>query len=151
MAALRRSLLIAGLAMAAVGPAHVGANQLFTGALMAGLVILDTALVTVSRTRRGVTLVTGGRDHLSHRLLLALHSPRRVAVALVLAQGVLCIFALAGDRLGGEALDILASIAIAVGLAAIVTLDGPRWRPAGIAVRVRPPAPQRVEVHSGTD
>ena len=41
------------------------------GRLILGLVILDTTLVTVSRRRGGRPLMTGGRDHLTHRLRTA--------------------------------------------------------------------------------
>lgn len=56
------------------------------GVVLAGLPAADTALVIVSRSRRGVSLLTGGRDHLTHRLLARLRSPRLVAVVLAVAQ-----------------------------------------------------------------
>ena len=130
-------LLIAGLAIAAGRHTPVGHAQVLAGALMVGVVILDTALVTVSRTRRGVTLVTGGRDHLSHRLLPALRSPREVAAALALTQTALCLLAIVGDRSSGEVLAISALIVVTLGLVAIAVLDSARWRPPGIAVGTR--------------
>jgi hypothetical protein len=60
---------------------HEGGGELFVVGLTCGVVLLDTTLVSVSRTRRGVSLLTGGRDHLSHRLLGRLGTPRRVAAA----------------------------------------------------------------------
>ena len=42
---------------------------LFASAPLAGLPILDTTLVVVSRHRRGAPILSGGRDHLTHRLL----------------------------------------------------------------------------------
>jgi UDP-GlcNAc:undecaprenyl-phosphate GlcNAc-1-phosphate transferase len=131
-------LLIAGLAMAATRRVPVGGAQLLAGALLAGLVILDTALVSVSRTRRRVTLVTGGRDHLSHRLLPVLGSPWGVAAALALGQAALCAVAIAGAQWGGEALAISGLIVVVLGAGVIAVLDSPRWRPAGVAVGVRP-------------
>jgi UDP-GlcNAc:undecaprenyl-phosphate/decaprenyl-phosphate GlcNAc-1-phosphate transferase len=133
-------LLVAGLAMATGRHMHVGAANLLAVALMVGVVILDTALVTVSRTRRGVTLVTGGRDHLTHRLSLVLRSPRVVAGALAIVQATLCALAIAGDRLGTEVLGILAVLTTLLGLVTIAVLDSARWRPVGIAARVRPAA-----------
>ncbi len=59
-------------------------GSILAGALLAGLPILDTALVSVSRLRRGVTLVTGGRDHLTSSAaarLLALADARRRVLA----------------------------------------------------------------------
>jgi UDP-GlcNAc:undecaprenyl-phosphate/decaprenyl-phosphate GlcNAc-1-phosphate transferase len=130
-------LLIAGLAIATGHHMHVGDAQLIIGALMAGVVILDTALVTLSRTRRGVTLVTGGRDHLSHRLLPVLRSPRAVAAALAVSQAALCFLAIVGGRSSSEVLAIMALITVTLGLVAIVVLDSERWRPPGIAVGPR--------------
>jgi UDP-GlcNAc:undecaprenyl-phosphate GlcNAc-1-phosphate transferase len=135
-------LLIAGLAMAATRRVPVGGAQLLAGALLAGLVILDTALVSVSRTRRRVTLVTGGRDHLSHRLLPVLGSPRGVAAVLGLGQAALCAVAIAAAQWNGEALAISGLIVVLLGAVVIAVLDSPRWRLEGIAVGVRPTSHQ---------
>ena len=43
-----------------------------------------------SRLRRGAGLFTGGRDHLTHRLLGILGTPQNVALALAGAQAALC-------------------------------------------------------------
>jgi UDP-GlcNAc:undecaprenyl-phosphate GlcNAc-1-phosphate transferase len=126
--------LVAALAMASARHADAGNAGILVGALVAGLPILDVTLVSFSRTRRGVTLVTGGRDHLSHRILLALHSPRSVAAVLAVGQGVLCSFAIVGYELGTEAVAGLALAAFVAGVVAILVLDTARWRPAGIAV-----------------
>ena len=112
----------------------MGDANVLAGALLVGLVILDTSLVTVSRLRRGVTLVTGGRDHLTHRLLLARGSPRGVATVLAIMQAVLCACAIVGDRLGADVLVSLALAAVTIGVFAIAVLDTARWRPVGIAV-----------------
>ena len=104
---------------------------------MAGIVILDTALVTLSRTRRGVTLVTGGRDHLSHRLLPVLRSPQEVAAALAVSQAALCLLAIVGGRSSSKVMVILALITVSLGLVAIAVLDTERWRPPEIAVGAR--------------
>ncbi len=129
--------LVAALAMATARHLRDGDANLLTTALVAGLPILDTALVTLSRTRRRVRLVTGGRDHLTHRLLLALHSPRAVAAALALGQASLCAMAIAGDGFGIAALAAIAIVAVTLGMVAIAILDTARWRPAGIAVGKR--------------
>jgi UDP-GlcNAc:undecaprenyl-phosphate GlcNAc-1-phosphate transferase len=130
--------LVATLSMAVARNLHAGDANLLTGALLAGVAILDTALVSVSRLRRGVTLMTGGRDHLTHRLLLALHSPRAVAAVLAGVQALLCAFAIVGDQLGTAALGGLAVLAALLGVLTIAMLDTARWRPAGIAAAPRP-------------
>jgi UDP-GlcNAc:undecaprenyl-phosphate/decaprenyl-phosphate GlcNAc-1-phosphate transferase len=109
------------------------AGGILAGALLAGLPILDTALVSISRVRRGVSLVTGGRDHLTHRLLRVLGSPPAVAAALGAIQAFLCTLAIVGDQLGVVALTSLAGAAVLLGVIAIAALDSPKWRPAGIA------------------
>ena len=112
----------------------MGDANVLAGALLVGLVILDTALVTVSRLRRGVTLVTGGRDHLSHRLLLA--RARRAAWRACWRS---CRRSCARARSSGIGWAPMSSSAVALaavtlGVLAIAVLDTARWRPAGIAV-----------------
>jgi UDP-GlcNAc:undecaprenyl-phosphate GlcNAc-1-phosphate transferase len=125
--------LIAALAMSTVRHASAGNAGLLVGALLAGLPIFDAALVSYSRTRRGVTIVTGGRDHLSHRLLLAMGSPQAVAVALAVLQALLSTLAIVGYELGGGAVAWLALCVFLSGVVGVLVLDTARWRPAGIA------------------
>jgi UDP-GlcNAc:undecaprenyl-phosphate GlcNAc-1-phosphate transferase len=124
--------LVAALAMATGRQLHVGDASLLAGSLLVGLPILDTALVSLSRKRRGVTLVTGGRDHLTHRLLPVLQTPRAVAGVLALAQGMLCAGAIAGDRWGALPLVAFALAAVICGAVTIGVLDTslggqPQW------------------------
>jgi UDP-GlcNAc:undecaprenyl-phosphate GlcNAc-1-phosphate transferase len=128
---------VAALAMATARHLRVGDANLLASALLVGIVILDTALVSVSRLRRGVTLVTGGRDHLTHRMLLALPSPRAVAATLAAVQAGLCVLAIAGDQLGIAALWAFAVLTVGLGIVVIVLLDTARWRPPEIAAAPR--------------
>jgi UDP-GlcNAc:undecaprenyl-phosphate GlcNAc-1-phosphate transferase len=123
-------LLLAGLAVAASQHDGLGALALLAGAMLVGLLILDTALVSLSRTREGIPLVTAGRDHLTHRILMRLRSERRVALALAITQALLCGLAIAGESLGPLALGLLAALAITAGAAALLRLDSPTWKPA---------------------
>jgi UDP-GlcNAc:undecaprenyl-phosphate GlcNAc-1-phosphate transferase len=132
--------LVAALAMATARHASGGNAGLLVGALLAGLPIFDATLVSVSRIRRGVTVVTGGRDHLTHRLLLSLRTPRAVAGALAVLQAGLCAVGIVGYELGGEGVALLALGVFLSAVAAISVLDSPRWRPVGIAVGA-PPVP----------
>lgn len=50
---------------------------------------LDTLLVTVSRLRRGVSPMTAGRDHVSHRLV-RLGIPSRATVGLIYVASISC-------------------------------------------------------------
>ena len=146
--------LIAGLSATLGRNMHLGDADVVAVAIFAGLPILDTALVSVSRLRRGVPLVTGGRDHLTHRLLLVLHSPRAVAGALAVSQGTLCALAIISAQLGRSALIGLVIGLGFAGVIAIALLDSPRWRPDGIAVstsRRRSVAPTVVARRVGID
>jgi UDP-GlcNAc:undecaprenyl-phosphate GlcNAc-1-phosphate transferase len=105
--------------------------------VLVGLPALDTALVMFSRRRRGVQLLSGGRDHLTHRLLPVLGSPRRVAVALAVGQ---VFFTLTAVLLLG--LDQVSSAAgaaacVGVGVAAILLLE---FAPSASRARERSPA-----------
>ena len=53
-----------------------GRLTLIPAALLVGLAIFDTTLVIVSRIRRRVRICLGARDHVTHRLLPLLGSPR---------------------------------------------------------------------------
>jgi UDP-GlcNAc:undecaprenyl-phosphate GlcNAc-1-phosphate transferase len=138
-------LLIAGLAMATGRGLGAGDANVLVAGLMVGIVILDTALVSVSRTRRGVTLLTGGRDHLTHRLLLVCRSPRAVAALLATGQTALCAVALGVRGSSGDGIAIVALTAACFGVVVIAVLDTPRWRPVGIATRTPAAAPSSVE------
>jgi UDP-GlcNAc:undecaprenyl-phosphate GlcNAc-1-phosphate transferase len=127
-------MLVAGLAMATTRRFNADDAYVVPAALMVGVVTLDITLVTVSRARRGVTLLTGGRDHLTHRLLPACGSPQAVAVVLAITQAALCAVALATRTWSDADKGIVVLVAVSLGTIAIVVLDNPRWRPAGIAV-----------------
>jgi hypothetical protein len=95
--------------------------------------------------------MTGGRDHTSHRLLPVLRSPRRVALVLAACQAMLCAVAIAGAQWSGEAVDALGLSAVLLGGVVIVVLDSPRYRPARIAVGVRPAKGQPAGAPSAVD
>ena len=128
---------VAGLGMAVLGGGSLGRGAVLAGAVAAGLPILDTALVIVSRRRRGIPFVTGGRDHLTHRLLSRAGSARRVAVLLAAGQGVLAGVAIACTQLG-TAFTLAAAVALAAaGAAALIVLESPAWRPRSDFERAR--------------
>jgi UDP-GlcNAc:undecaprenyl-phosphate GlcNAc-1-phosphate transferase len=97
---------------------------------LVGVPVLDTALVTVSRLRRGVTLLTGGRDHVTHRLLTRLGSPRRVALVLAAVQLGLVGLALWLAEYGTGGAVALGALYATGALACIAVLERPAWRSA---------------------
>jgi UDP-GlcNAc:undecaprenyl-phosphate GlcNAc-1-phosphate transferase len=125
--------LLAALGMIASRSIHQGGGDLLVVGLTAGVVLLDTTLVSVSRARRGVSLLTGGRDHLSHRLLGRLRTPRRVGAAMAGAQAGLGALAVLADRAGLTASVAIGLTAALAGLLTVAELDREQWRPAGIA------------------
>ena len=113
-------------------PRHTGvdAEMILLAVVLVGLPALDTTLVVVSRLRRGVTVLTGGRDHLTHRLLAKLGSPRRVALALAAGQAALALVAIVLYQL--ESAFVLAGAlgCIVIGIGIIAALEFPR--PSGV-------------------
>jgi UDP-GlcNAc:undecaprenyl-phosphate GlcNAc-1-phosphate transferase len=92
--------------------------------LILGLPLFDTALVIVSRLRRGYNpLTTPGKDHVSHRLV-ALGYTRREAVLICYlicaGLGVIALFVTQASILEGY---IVGGIMVLVGLVALVWLE----------------------------
>jgi UDP-GlcNAc:undecaprenyl-phosphate GlcNAc-1-phosphate transferase len=74
--------------------------------------LLDTCVAVFSRLVRGLSPLTGGKDHLSHRLVRAGLSRRVAAVSLWSASGMCALFALAlfffANSLGAVLIGIFA-------------------------------------------
>ena len=120
-------LLLAGVSMAAAADASLGVAAVPAAAMIVGLVILDTTLVTVSRRRGGRPLLTGGRDHLTHRLRTRLGTPQAVAALLGAAQMGLCAVAVALTRGDPALLIVSAALVAALGAHVIWRLESPPW------------------------
>lgn len=119
--------LVASLSMIVVQVQGTGSSVLLLGALLAGLPIVDTTLIVISRSRRRIGILTGGRDHLNHRLLASLGSTHNVALALAIVQGGLVSLAVIGDQLGKAAPLAVGILGIVEGVAIIVCLEHPHW------------------------
>ncbi len=96
--------------------------------LLLGLPILDTSTVTLARLRRGRSVLQGGKDHLSHRLVtlgLSTGGAVLVLVAVEVALGALAV--LAGRRVMplpwavAAAATIVASLAVVTSRASVYT------------------------------
>jgi UDP-GlcNAc:undecaprenyl-phosphate/decaprenyl-phosphate GlcNAc-1-phosphate transferase len=122
--------VVAALAMSIPVDEPIGWPVLLTAALLLGIPVLDTLLVVVSRTRRGVSVVTAGRDHLTHRLRMRLASPIAVAVALAVTQAVVSFVAISAARIGRTSIIAAALGCLLIGAAIVALLDSPQW-PAG--------------------
>jgi UDP-GlcNAc:undecaprenyl-phosphate/decaprenyl-phosphate GlcNAc-1-phosphate transferase len=103
---------------------------LFATAPLVGLPILDTALVVLSRFRRGAPILSGGRDHLTHRLLGMVGSERTVALILAAAQTALCGLSIALFHLDQAAILVATAAYLTIGAALIALLETMTLAPA---------------------
>jgi UDP-GlcNAc:undecaprenyl-phosphate/decaprenyl-phosphate GlcNAc-1-phosphate transferase len=133
--------VVAALAMAIPVDEPLGWPVLLVASLLLAIPVLDTLLVVVSRTRRGVALVTAGRDHLTHRLRMKLGTPRAVAGALAVTQALVSLLAIFAAQIGRTSIIVAATICLALGAAIVAVLDSPFWTGAGWSPR----APTRSE------
>jgi UDP-GlcNAc:undecaprenyl-phosphate GlcNAc-1-phosphate transferase len=120
-------LVAAGLT-AIPSTAGFGTAAVFAVVPLVGLAVLDTTLVVVSRLRRGVGLFTGGRDHLTHRLLTVVGTPQKVALAIAGAQGALCALGFLLFDSSIVAVFSVASAYVILGAATIAALEWPYVR-----------------------
>jgi UDP-GlcNAc:undecaprenyl-phosphate GlcNAc-1-phosphate transferase len=76
--------------------------------------LLDTCVAVFSRLARGLSPLTGGKDHLSHRLVRAGLTRPMAAISLWSASGVCALFALGvyffADSLGSILIGIFAAV-----------------------------------------
>jgi UDP-GlcNAc:undecaprenyl-phosphate GlcNAc-1-phosphate transferase len=120
-------LLVARVTMAAVTRHYLGPSGVIVAALLVGLVIFDTTLVVISRSRAGVPVLTGGRDHLTHRLAGRLGAPRNVALALAVAQLVLCSITIGVAQAGVGWVLLAGGLGLLAGAAMIWQFERSAW------------------------
>lgn len=91
--------------------------------LILGVPIFDTTLVVISRLRRGVSPLQGGKDHVSHRLVRLGWTHREAVMALYLVCGALGIVAtLVAHATVAEAYTI-GAIVLALGVMGLTRLE----------------------------
>jgi len=88
--------------------------------------LLDTCVAVFSRLARGLSPLTGGKDHLSHRLVRAGLSRRAAAISLWSASGVCALMAIGvykyPDSLGSVLIGVF-GVGWVVGLVAFLRTD----------------------------
>jgi UDP-GlcNAc:undecaprenyl-phosphate/decaprenyl-phosphate GlcNAc-1-phosphate transferase len=119
--------ILAATAMNVPIDGRLGWPTLLISAMLLALPVLDTLLVVVSRTRRRVSIVTGGRDHLTHRLHTRFASARLVAGALAVAQVVVSLVAILAAEGGRTTVIATALGLLALGAAIVAVLERPAW------------------------
>jgi UDP-GlcNAc:undecaprenyl-phosphate GlcNAc-1-phosphate transferase len=120
-------LVAAGLTAIPSTPGF-GTAAVFAVVPLVGLVVLDTSLVVFSRIRRGESVLTGGRDHLTHRLLDLMGTPQRVALALAGAQAALCLLGFLLFDSTIVTVFAAATAYVVLGVVAIAALEWPYAR-----------------------
>jgi UDP-GlcNAc:undecaprenyl-phosphate/decaprenyl-phosphate GlcNAc-1-phosphate transferase len=88
--------------------------------MLLAIPLLDTCVAVFSRLARGISPLTGGKDHLSHRLVRAGLSRRIAAVSLWSASGVCALFAMGVYRFADSLGSILIALFAALWLLALV-------------------------------
>jgi UDP-GlcNAc:undecaprenyl-phosphate GlcNAc-1-phosphate transferase len=106
---------------------QLGWPTLLISAMLLALPVLDTLLVVISRTRRRVSIVTAGRDHLTHRLHTRFASARLVAAALAVTQIVVSFVAILAAEGGRTTIITTALGLLALGAGIVAVLEGPAW------------------------
>ncbi|MGB9183413.1 MAG: MraY family glycosyltransferase, partial [Solirubrobacteraceae bacterium] len=114
---------VAVLAANAARSAEPGLLGLLVGFLLVGVPALDTTLVIVSRTRRGISVLTAGLDHLTHRTRMRMKTPRRVDLVLGLVQALISALVILATRAGSPALVYCVLAFVVLAVAAIVALE----------------------------
>ncbi len=120
------------LVMVAAGTSSVPWETLLVALLLVGIPALDTSLVIVSRRRRGVSIMTGGRDHLTHRVHRVLPSARAVALALGALQAVVSIVAVLALEGGISFIVVFATLYLLAAAGAIVVLERQATEQSGV-------------------
>jgi UDP-GlcNAc:undecaprenyl-phosphate/decaprenyl-phosphate GlcNAc-1-phosphate transferase len=124
--------VVAACAMAVPLNGEAGSAGILSAVMLVCVPLADTLLVIVSRMRRRVSVLKGGRDHLTHRLLVRLRSPRTVALVVGIAQAGLSVLAILVAAHGAAALAVLAT---AYGLLAALTIFVLERRPEAVLAR----------------
>ena len=113
-------LAVVGIKLRFEGPTQV---TFLVPILVLGVPILDTTLVVISRLVHGMSPFSGGRDHISHRLVFV-GIPVAVAVGLIYAAGVsLGWIALIASRIDVSSAFMLAGLVVVIAASLLVLLS----------------------------
>ncbi len=96
---------------------------LVMGTLLVGVPALDTCLVIISRRRRGISILTGGQDHLTHRTQRRMLTARRVALVLGSVQALISALVIVATRESSATLVYILLAYVICAAAAIIGLE----------------------------
>lgn len=111
-------------AMAMLIPTATPEVAVLAAVPLAAAAIFDTTLVVISRRRRGVGILTGGRDHSTHRLLTQLGTPRRVCGVLAIAGAIFCAVSYAMFQMSEWGVVATTGFYVTVGVALLAVFEG---------------------------
>jgi UDP-GlcNAc:undecaprenyl-phosphate GlcNAc-1-phosphate transferase len=114
---------VAALVMIGSAEAVPAWQALVVGLLLVGVPALDTGLVMISRRRRGISILTGGRDHLTHRAQRRLRTARAVAMGLGAVQALVSALALFAINGGAAAIVLIVVLYFVAAATAIALLE----------------------------
>ena len=140
---------IAALVMIGASTTAAEWQALVMGLLLVGVPALDTCLVVVSRRRRGVSILTGGRDHLTHRTHTRLRNTHASVATLGAAQALLSALALVAVR-GGPTILVPVVLFYLVGMATLIAVLDTAQRPLVAADLVREQSRHSGSAHGGS-
>jgi len=112
---------VAALVMIGASTAASEWQALVMGLLLVGVPALDTCLVVVSRRRRGISILTPGRDHLTHRTRERLRTAHASVAALGAGQALLAALALVAVQ-GGSAFIVPVVLLYLVAMATLIAV-----------------------------
>jgi UDP-GlcNAc:undecaprenyl-phosphate GlcNAc-1-phosphate transferase len=145
--------VVASLVAVAARSAEPSTLALVVGFMLVGLPALDTSLVIVSRKRRGVSFLTGGQDHLTHRTRRQVGTPVRVALVLGSAQALLSALVVVATHNSPVTIVYVMLGFVVCAATAIVSLENPEATsapvaaaPASVAVAALPPRRELVSL-----
>jgi UDP-GlcNAc:undecaprenyl-phosphate GlcNAc-1-phosphate transferase len=124
---------VAALVMTGMSAAVSAWQALVLALMLVGIPAVDTALVIISRRRKGISVLTGGRDHLTHRTRRRLSTAHAVALTLGGTQAIVASVALVAVR-GSSILVVALTVgflAAAAGVIAILEREEDRLHDAG--------------------
>jgi len=118
-------------AMTMIVPISIGSGEALLAMVpFVGVAIFDTTLVVVSRVRLGRSVLSGGRDHFTHRMLPLLGSPQAVALTLALIQGGLGLVAILLEGTSARVVDVAAAIYVVGAILMLALMErAPIFRP----------------------
>ncbi|MGH2957376.1 MAG: MraY family glycosyltransferase [Solirubrobacterales bacterium] len=117
--------LVLAFATMAIEPGQLGWVSLLASVPLVGVLIFDTTLVVVSRYKRRLPILQGGRDHVTHRLLTGVGSPQKVCLVLGLTQALLSGLAIALHQLSAAQASAAAIAYCALGALTLVLFERP--------------------------